>query len=340
MFAKRKYPKYASKVFRERRRPKQEFSVEAPPVYSAEPDFYRYASPEKNIPIQQQMEGFYTPGPLPALSIPARARAPILSSVYSPQQDDVSPMTSIGQSPIPLIIKRTQTETFYSVPPQHSHMPSDLNEMFIQHNLNSGTNTYTDTYSNTQLTREISDSYGTQNMAVTPQTSNLYNSQQREPYRMSTLSSLSSGFGDGLIIQDTETVRNPSMPPRHRQQQSRFSWQTTASKAPATFLDRTSTYTTASIETAPRFRTVNSWVAHQTTEVERQKIVASHIPDMPPIPAQLQSDVAPIRHQRQESDISAFNYHPGDEVRIASGSRVPSSVLDRKFGSYISRSTG
>lgn len=247
-------------------------------------------------------------------------------------------MTATGQSPTPLLIKRTQTETFYSIPPQHSRLPSDLNDIFVQHGLHSTSNTHTDFVRHSQTTNDFGNSYGTQNTQYTSQTSNLDNSQQRDPHRMSTLSSLSSGFGDGLIIQDTETIRNPSIAPaRQNQQTTRFSWQTTTSKAAETNYDRTSIYTTASIDTAPRFRTVNSWVAQQTGRVERQHMMNSQIPAMPPVPAQLQSDVAPIRHQRQESDISAFNYHPGDEVRMVPGSRVPSSVLDGKIR-FLSRS--
>jgi hypothetical protein len=63
-----------------------------------------------------------------------------------------------------------------------------------------------------------------------------------------------------------------------------------------------------------------------------------NIPKMPPVPEKLQQNVAPIKHRRHESDNPAFNYHPGQEIRITPGSRVPSAVLDKRIG-HLSKST-
>jgi hypothetical protein len=52
---------------------------------------------------------------------------------------------------------------------------------------------------------------------------------------------------------------------------------------------------------------------------------------MPEIPKPLQAGVA-TNHQRNKSEDPAFKHHPGDEVELSRGSRIPSTVLDKKFG--------
>ncbi|QSZ37017.1 hypothetical protein DSL72_009109 [Monilinia vaccinii-corymbosi] len=157
--------------------------------------------------------------------------------------------------------------------------------------------------------------------------SNAYDPSQREVNRISYLSSISSGFGDSLaMLDDSPPPQNPV---------SRFSW-TTASQGGAR--NRDTIYTTTSEETAPRFRTVNSWVAQQTGRVEQKQQSVMEVPAMPEIPisythrSQVPYPLFTGGHQRQASDNSVFKYHPGDEIGFGGGSRVPSSVLDRKLG--------
>ena len=104
--------------------------------------------------------------------------------------------------------------------------------------------------------------------------------------RMSDMSSLSSGFGDGDIIIPptnvnttiTATLLAAPAPVAQR------------SSVSAASQRRDTVYTEASEDPQPRFRTVNSWVHQQTGRVKRAKqreMVASDappVPNMPPEP--------------------------------------------------------
>ncbi|KAM3088157.1 hypothetical protein ACMFMG_002215 [Clarireedia jacksonii] len=166
---------------------------------------------------------------------------------------------------------------------------------------------------------------GTLRSQQSGQSSNAYDPTQREVNRVSYLSSISSGFGDQLIMPEGGPL--PQIPV------SRFSW-TTASQ---TQNNRDTIYTTTSEETAPRFRTVNSWVAQQTGRVERRQQTNQEIPAMPEIPASYNAAEVPEpfsaeRHQRNLSENPVFKYHPGEQIEFQSGARVPSEILDRKIG--------
>lgn len=100
--------------------------------------------------------------------------------------------------------------------------------------------------------------------------------------RLSDLSSLSSGFGDGDIImppQAAATVK-PYQP-------SRLSAGTDTAEQQSR--NRDTVYTEASEDTPPRFRTVNSWVRQQTGRVKREKQreeqTASENGTAPPVPS-------------------------------------------------------
>ncbi|TGO64048.1 hypothetical protein BCON_0009g00570 [Botryotinia convoluta] len=166
-----------------------------------------------------------------------------------------------------------------------------------------------------------------QHSALSGQSSNAYDPSQREVNHMSYLSSISSGFGDSLVMPDDSAP--PQIPV------SRFSWTTASQGAPQ---NRDTIYTTTSEETAPRFRTVNSWVAQQTGRVERKQQSDMEIPAMPEIPisythrSQVPEPLFAEGHQRKMSENPAFRHHPGDEIELGRGSRVPSSILDRKMG--------
>lgn len=180
---------------------------------------------------------------------------------------------------------------------------------------------------NTGASHDLLDNYnntGTQVTMLTRQTTNIQTASEREPNRASELSSLSSGFGDGLIIQEGGP---PIVAGRQSrvQRSSRFSWQTSVPRN-----SRTSVITTSSVDSSPRFRSVNSWVAQQSGRVERQENMAAEVPNLPSIPPPLRMGQQQ-QHRRKESQISAFQAHPGDQVDIRQGTRVPSSILDNKI---------
>lgn len=166
-----------------------------------------------------------------------------------------------------------------------------------------------------------------QHSGLSGQSSNAYDPSQREVNRVSYLSSISSGFGDSLVMLDDSPL--PQNPVSH------FSWTTASQGEPQ---NRDTIYTTTSEETAPRFRTVNSWVAQQTGRVERKQRSDNEIPTMPEIPisytyrSQVPDPLFAQGHQRKASENPAFKHHPGDEVEIEKGFRVPSSILNSKVG--------
>lgn len=114
------------------------------------------------------------------------------------------------------------------------------------------------------------------------QPSAAYHPGQRQVYRASEISSLSSGFGDGDIIMPPPTVIPKTLPsppqppidtdPGHRQ----FSWISRSEGKPPLppqqqqqqQQKRDTVYTTAS-EQPTRFRSITSWVDQQKTRIKR-----------------------------------------------------------------------
>ncbi|CZR57161.1 uncharacterized protein PAC_07050 [Phialocephala subalpina] len=305
------------------RRREEDYTSDPPPKYSGEE--YPY---EKSIPTQQTVDAFYKPTAVPKMATPASS-ANALERSDSGRQDMVrealldnpEPFATTA-APQPAVL--SATENFYGVaaqPTSLSRLPGTQSTTVSQPNSN---------YNNT----------GTQNTFLTMRTQDAYDPNQREPNHLSYLSSLSSGFGDGLIMPEPTVVGAGRQ--SYRQSKApgtgRFSWMTsnrgTMAGPPAPYGDRDTVYTTASIESAPRFRTVNSWVAQQAGRVERQQQSDQEVPAMPPIPAPLQAQNtgAGSDHRRNPSENPAFKAHPGDEIEIGRGSRVPSSILDRKIG--------
>ncbi len=286
------------------RKQEMDYSSDPPPTYPGE----GYPSDEKAIPAQRSLDAFFSLVGRPPLATPAGAAA--LSSVDPQRQETVR--TALLDNPAPLeMLQAAQAgalsakQNFYNISPQNFNLSRQPG---TQVSLPSQTNS---NYNNT----------GTQNTFLTRQTSGAYDPNQREVNHLSYLSSLSSGFGDGLIIPDS-TVNEASQQ-GYRQSRSqgtaRFSWVTSVR-------DRDTVYTQASIESAPRFRTINSWVAQQSSRVERQQQSDVEVPAMPAITLPLQ---AGVEHQRKPSEDPAFRAHPGDEITISRGSRVPSEILDK-----------
>ncbi|KAI0460410.1 hypothetical protein F5B21DRAFT_6789 [Xylaria acuta] len=116
------------------------------------------------------------------------------------------------------------------------------------------------------------------------QPSDAYNPAQRQVYRASEISSLSSGFGDGDIIMPPPNVM-PKPPVTQATSNTDtsnrpFSWMSRA----GTEKRRESTTTTAS-ERPPRFRSVNSWVDQQKERLKRanSRRAREEVPAIPQI---------------------------------------------------------
>jgi hypothetical protein len=304
------------------------YSSDPPPIYPGE----GFPSDEKSIPAQRQLEAFYSPMARPPLATPAGAAA--LSNADPQRQETVRAAlldnsAPFGFSPAAEAMTLSATQNFYKISPQNTNLSRQPGTQASQVSALSQQNTTLSRQPGTQvsLLSQTNSNYnntGTQNTFLTRQTSDAYDPNQREVNHLSYLSSLSSGFGDGLIIPDP-TVNGAAQPgyrQSHSQGAARFSWVTSVR-------DRDTVYTQASIESAPRFRTVNSWVAQQSSRVERQQQSDAEVPAMPAIPLPLQVGVD---HQRNPSEDPAFKAHPGDEIPISRGSRVPSEILDKTIG--------
>jgi hypothetical protein len=173
------------------------------------------------------------------------------------------------------------------------------------------------------------------------------------PRRESDISSLSSGFGDAQIDIPDSSLARPLPPQEHQRKSSlkeaifslpmisRFSWSTTTT--PVTLAKHRETiYTTTSDESTPRFRTIASWVNHQTAAIQKKTRNgrtnsggSENMSDLPPrMPPQMaQGGFKEKAHQRMSSGSTnpAFKYHPGDEIAMNKGERIPSEVLDGSF---------
>lgn len=213
----------------------------------------------------------------------------------------------------------------------------------------------------------------TQSIESTPQQWKVTNGETRlrqEPSgryhqsHMSAVSSLSSGFGDaeidvaalGLSNSGTLDSRERSDTQRQSRQQRLANFASRFSRSSSSIPDnqgiRDTIYTTTSEESAPRFRTVNSWVDQQSRSVRRRKESDAELLSMPgyqttsadgmrisamPTPLHVtgplgsQQYVGHVRGPSELTDI-AFKAHPGDEVVVGGGSRVPSSILDGRLG--------
>lgn len=155
------------------------------------------------------------------------------------------------------------------------------------------------TQSTTQISHTISskhdpnNTYSTDNTATihfSQNVSNSYNPADTGVNRLSDLSSLSSGFGDAQIIIPESTPSRPAAPTsqENNRQTRKFSWVTSIFQARGSG-DRDTIYTTSSEEPAPRFRTINSWVAQQTRHIERRRQSDREVPTMPEPPFRVQS---------------------------------------------------
>jgi hypothetical protein len=311
------------------RRKSEDYSSDPPPTYPGE----GFPPDEKAIPAQRELDAFFSPMAKPPLATPAGAAA--LSNIDPQRQETVR--AALLDNPAPFGVSReaqmgslSATQNFYNISPQNANLsrqPGTQVSQTSQVSVLSQQNTPLSRQPGTQIsllsqTNSNYNNTGTQNTFLTMQTSDAYDPSQREVNHLSYLSSLSSGFGDGLIIPDSTVNGAPQQGYRQSRSQgaARFSWVTSV---------RDTVYTEASVESAPRFRTVNSWVAQQSNRVEKQQQTNAEVPAIPAIPLPLQ---AGVDHQRKPSEDPAFRAHPGDEIPISGGSRVPSEILDKTIG--------
>jgi hypothetical protein len=228
---------------------------------------YRHPRGEKFSTQQQQSDRFSSPLIISKVDIPQTVTTPLLAD--SQHQDIVrqalieNPAPLGASQPLAASHQVTQSTT------QTSHIHSST------HNPN-----------NTYSTDNTATIYFSQNV------SNAHNPADKGVNRLSDLSSLSSGFGDAQIIIPLPTPSRPAAPTsqENNRQTRKFSWVTSIFQTRGSG-DRDTIYTTSSEEPAPRFRTINSWVAQQTRHIERHRQSDREVPTMPEAPFRVQTRV-------------------------------------------------
>lgn len=152
---------------------------------------------------------------------------------------------------------------------------------------------------NSTMRSRMPDAYFNQS-ELARQPSDAYDPAQRQAYRASDLSSLSSGFGDGDIIVP-ESALQPPPPPAPPQatlqppppSAGRFSWMSRRAG------DRETVYTATSEDRPAKYRSINSWVNQQVGRIkradERKQDQAPPVPDVPNPPTISQTPAAGSR---------------------------------------------
>ncbi|KAK8058867.1 hypothetical protein PG994_009315 [Apiospora phragmitis] len=137
---------------------------------------------------------------------------------------------------------------------------------------------------NSTLRSRMPDAYFNQS-ELARQPSDAYDPTQRQAYRASDLSSLSSGFGDGDIIPESALKPPPPPPPPPPATlqppppaASRFSWMSRRAG------DRETVYTATSEDRPARYRSVNSWVNQQIGRIKRADERKQNDDEAPPVP--------------------------------------------------------
>lgn len=144
--------------------------------------------------------------------------------------------------------------------------------------------------------------------------SNAHDPARRQVNRVSELSSISSGFGDGdLILPDSNVVKAPQPVASSLRQSTtnlagRFSWVSQAMRSSR----RDTVYTQSSEDSPPRFRTISSWVNQQTGRVKRAQQRQEDGRGAPPVPvlSSRQIGVPGIHNPPAEQ---TFNLMMGDD---------------------------
>ncbi|KAK8065482.1 hypothetical protein PG997_012229 [Apiospora hydei] len=136
---------------------------------------------------------------------------------------------------------------------------------------------------NSTLRSRMPDAYFNQS-ELARQPSDAYDPAQRQAYRASDLSSLSSGFGDGDIIVPESALKPPPPPVAAATLQvpppaaGRFSWMSRRAG------DRETVYTATSEDRPAKYRSVNSWVNQQIGRIKRADERKQNEEEAPPVP--------------------------------------------------------
>ena len=146
---------------------------------------------------------------------------------------------------------------------------------------------------NSTMRSRMPDAYYNQSeLARAP--SNAYDPAQRQAYRASDVSSLSSGFGDGdIIVPPPPAGLSPAPAQQQNLQPSglgRFSWMSRRDRG-----NRETVYTNTSEDRPARYRSVNSWVNQQIGRIKRadeRKQSDGVVPPVPDVPASAQTEAA------------------------------------------------
>jgi hypothetical protein len=191
-------------------------------------------------------------------------------STYQPTSSQSPPNFMYTDSPLTLDTNITQP---WSHQPQHSFSSTNAAQF-------GGMRASTDE-SETFRSR-MPDAYFNQSeLARGP--SDAYDPTKRQVNRVSQISSISSGFGDGDIIMPDNTIKPPQPATTSLRQSTnlvgRFSWVSQSVQS-----RRDTVYTQASEDSPPRFRNVSSWVNQQTGRVKRAQQRHEDGRDAPPVP--------------------------------------------------------
>ena len=195
-----------------------------PPKYSNYDESIEYSSEQKAVPAQRQLNAFFSPTTTPPLATPESAAG--LSRADPQRQEAVR--EALLDNPAPFGVSPAQP----AQPTEQSAAQAFSNQLSYDPNPTYNPNlTYNTMATAGGLSRQFSD-------ANDP--------AQREVNHMSYLSSLSSGFGDQIIIPEPGPMKpNNIRASRQSYRQSRkFSWATSA-RGPQG--DRDTVYTTVMV---------------------------------------------------------------------------------------------
>jgi hypothetical protein len=236
------------------RRRSQDSATEGPPrqpgnISPTGP--HGFPADEKSYSQQQNVDEFLCPVVISKTAIPEAATALLQAETQAQnlahEEGPENPaLVEVFQAPAPKQVTQPISQAFYT----------------------SSTYTPNPTYNNTNTTfvpRGMSDAYDQAQMGLN---------------HLSYLSSLSSGFGDAeIIIAESGPTNQIIHAAQQNSRQSRnFSWQPSILQTGRPG-GRDMVYTATTVESAPRYRTVNSWVAQQRGHLERQQQSLREVPN-------------------------------------------------------------
>ena len=171
----------------------------------------------------------------------------------------------------------------------------------------------------------------------------------RRPSTCHTIAELHAADDGGLSVigeEIDEYLSNSN--PNSRQSPKASRTPSTYSVGRRSFRERASVAVSiaTSVESVPRFRTINSWVNHQSNRLEGKTTPSrspssgsgenSHhssrenLPQVPAIPSSTPGyGSGDVRRMDSTSTATIFRQHPGEKIEIGRESMIPSDVLDQ-----------